>query len=221
MTLRILIADDHSLFRDGMVSLLRAAGMNVVGEAGDGQEAIDEALRLKPDLVLLDINMPRGGGLEALRQIRKKLPDTKVVMLTVSDDDNNLVEAVTSGAQGYLLKSQDAKGFIASLDSLERGEAAISRKMTTHLMNAMAKGISPRDNESQAELFALLTDRESELLLLVAEGHSNKAIAEEMIVSENTVKYHMKNLLQKLQLRNRTEAAAYAVRIGLLKKGVQ
>ena len=110
MRTRVLVIDDHALFRDGVVSLLKAAGMSVVGEAGDGKAAVQEALRLKPDLILLDIHMPEGGGLVALKKIRKQLPDTKVVMLTVSEDSDDLIEAISSGAHGYLLKSLNAKG---------------------------------------------------------------------------------------------------------------
>lgn len=216
MSTKVLVVDDHSLFRDGIVSLLNAAGFKVVGEAGDGVNAVKEALRLKPDLVLLDIHMPEGGGLNALKEIRQKLPETKVVMLTVSEESDILVEAVESGAHGYLLKSLNAKGFLASLESLQRGEAAMTRSTVTQLLEALANPNHSDADTSPSASFKLLTEREVELLQLVALGLSNKAIAEELHISENTVKYHMKNILQKTNLQNRTEVAAFALREGLV-----
>ncbi len=213
MPKRVLIADDHSLFRDGIVTLLRASGMEVVGDVGDGEAAVKLALRLKPDLILLDIHMPKMNGLEALRQIRAKLPDVQIVMLTVSDDDDNLFEAVRSGAQGYLLKCLNSRGFLASLEGLDRGEAALTRKMTSRLISYLADFKSEEKNPD----LAMLTEREIALLELVALGYSNKQAAKELNVSENTVKYHMKNILHKLGVKNRAEAAAYAVGAGLLK----
>ena len=218
MTTRVLVIDDHALFRDGVVSLLKAAGMSVVGEAGDGKAAVQEALRLKPDLVLLDIHMPEGGGLVALKEIRAQLPETKVVMLTVSEDSDNLMEAVSSGAHGYLLKSLNAKGFLASLEGLQRGEAAMSHATVTQLMGAVSHQTNAEEGEKKGTKSDLLTEREIELLQLIARGSSNKAIAQELHISENTVKYHMKNIFQKTNLQNRTEVAAYAVRNGLIKE---
>ena len=218
MTIRVLVVDDHSLFRDGVVSLLEAAGMSVVGQAGDGKSAVSEALRLQPDLVLLDVNMPEGGGLYALKEIQSQLPETQVVMLTVSEDSDTLLEAISNGASGYLLKSLNAKGFLASLEALQRGEAAITRSTTTQLINALAKRGSVRTPESELTPIDILTERELELLQLVASGFSNKMIAQELHISENTVKYHLKNIFQKTNLQNRTEVAAYAVRRGLVKR---
>ena len=209
--MRVLVADDHSLFRDGIISLLEAAGFEVVGQVGDGQAAVEAALRLRPDLVLLDITMPQLSGLEALRLIKRELPETQVVMLTVSDDDADLSEAVESGALGYLLKNLSADQFFEMLDGLQRGEAAMTRQTTTRLMKGLAD-LSPQ----RAEPAQSLTQREIELLRLVAEGMSNKAIAQTLSISENTVKYHMKNILQKLGVQNRTEAVTQAIRAGLL-----
>lgn len=209
--MRVLVADDHSLFRDGIISLLEAAGFDVVGQAGDGQAAVEAALRLRPDLVLLDITMPQLSGLEALRLIKRELPETQVVMLTVSDDDADLFEAIESGALGYLLKNLSADQFFEMLDGLQRGEAAMTRQTTTRLMKGLAD-LSPQ----RAELVQSLTQREIELLRLVAEGMSNKAIAQTLSISENTVKYHMRNILQKLGVQNRTEAVTQAIRAGLL-----
>jgi DNA-binding NarL/FixJ family response regulator len=209
--MRVLVADDHSLFRDGIISLLEAAGFEVVGQAGDGQAAVEAALRLRPDLVLLDITMPQMSGLEALRLIKAELPETQVVMLTVSDDDADLSEALESGALGYLLKNLSADQFFEMLDGLQRGEAAMTRQTTTRLMKGLAD-LSPQ----RAEPVESLTQRQIELLRLVAEGMSNKAIAQTLSISENTVKYHVKNILQKLGVQNRTEAVTHAIRAGLL-----
>jgi DNA-binding NarL/FixJ family response regulator len=209
--MRVLVADDHSLFRDGITSLLEAAGFDVVGQVGDGQAAVEAALHLCPDLVLLDIAMPQLSGLEALRLIKAELPETQVVMLTVSDDDANLFEAVESGALGYLLKDLDADEFFEMLDGLQRGEAAITRRMTTRLMKGFADLSHRRTDPVDG-----LTQREMELLRLMAEGMSNKAIAQRLSISENTVKYHIRNILQKLGVQNRTQAVAYAIGAGLL-----
>jgi len=209
--MRVLVADDHSLFRDGIVSLLEAAGFSVVGQVGDGQAAVEAALRLRPDLVLMDITMPQMSGLEALCLIKAESLETQVVMLTVSDDDTDLLEAVKSGAQGYLLKSLNASEFLEMLDGLQRGEAAITRKTATRLIEGFADLSRPC-----SEPLDSLTQREVEILRLAAEGLSNKAIAQALSVSENTVKYHMKNVLQKLGAQNRTEAATHAIRAGLL-----
>lgn len=210
--MRVLVADDHALFRDGVISLLEAAGFEVVEQVGDGQAAVEAAKRLHPDLVLLDINMPVLGGLEALRQIKAGLPRTRVVMLTVSDDDADLMEAFRAGAQGYLLKNLSAEGFLASLRGLEHGEMALTRQAATRLITGMVKR-PPRALDSSEPL----TPRENELLTLVAQGLSNKAVAQRLSVSENTVKYHIKKIMQKLNVQNRTEAVSHAVRLGLIK----
>lgn len=209
--MRVLVADDHSLFRDGIVSLLEAAGFDVVGQVGNGEAAVSETLRLKPDVVLLDISMPKANGLEALKRLRKQTPDVHVVMLTVSDDDADLLEAIQAGASGYLLKSLSAEAFIDLLQGLERGEAAISAKTTARLI----KGIGT-SQPTRHEPVDSLSERELGLLKLVAEGLSNRAIAQELSISENTVKYHMKNIFQKLQAQNRTEAVTIAIQLRIL-----
>jgi DNA-binding NarL/FixJ family response regulator len=209
--MRVLVADDHTLFRDGIVSLLEAAGHQVIAQVGDGRSAVEAALELKPDLVLLDITMPIMDGPQALRKIKASLPDTQVVMLTVSDEDELLLESVSHGASGYLLKSLTAEEFLELLQGLERGEAALTGKMTARLIKGVAD--RPRQQEYPTET---LSPREIELLRLVATGHSNKAIAERVSISENTVKYHMKNILQKLAAKNRTEAVTQAIRAGFI-----
>ncbi|MFZ5915954.1 MAG: response regulator [Chloroflexota bacterium] len=210
--MRVLVADDHSLFRDGITSLLQAAGFNVVGQAGDGNEAVSETLRLRPDLVLMDITMPQMTGLEALREIKHLSPETPVVMLTVSNEDRDLMQAVKNGAMGYLMKDLTATEFLRMLEGIQRGEAAMTRKTAARLLGFLGSD-TPRPCNAEADL----TSRELELLRLVVEGLSNKAIAQSLSISENTVKYHMKNIFQKLNVQNRTEAATCAIQVGLLK----
>lgn len=209
--IRVVVADDHSLFRDGLVSLLEAAGYEIVGQVGDGQAAVEMVLETRPDLVLLDLAMPVLNGHEALKEIRASAPEVKIVVLTVSDEDADLRRAIQAGAQGYLLKSLNADQFLELLAGLQEGEAAITRKMTAQLMAQMAD--STTDEAPPAEI---LTARERQLLQLVSQGFSNRAIAQKLSISHNTVKYHLKNILQKLNVQNRTEAVAIAIRDGLL-----
>ncbi len=209
--MRVLVADDHSLFRDGIVSLLEAAGFEVIDQVGDGRAAVESARMHRPDLVLLDITMPGKSGIDTLRELKSELPEVKVVMLTVSDDDADIISAVRGGADGYLLKNLNADQFIEMLNELRAGKAAITRATTARLMKALAaeKALRPRLTED-------LTDRELELLDLVAQGLSNRAIAHSLAISENTVKYHMKNVLAKLDVQNRAEAVARAIHLGLI-----
>jgi DNA-binding NarL/FixJ family response regulator len=207
---RILVADQHSLFRDGLVSLLEASGFRVVSQVGDGAAAVEAALACRPDVILLDTLMPEINGLNALRRIREQWPEATVVILTGAEDDQELVEAVEAGARGYLSKSLRADEFIEMLKGLDRGEAAMTRQAAGRLLSAFSR-LAHRHEPNE------LTDREVELLRLLAEGRSNKDIAQMLSVSENTVKYHIKNILQKLDVHNRTEAAAHAVRIGLVR----
>lgn len=207
--MRILVVDDHSLFRDGVISLLEAGGHTVVGQAGDGLTAVESIRSLRPDLVLMDISMPRMDGIEALRQIKASSPDVKVIMLTVSEDEANLVQAIRAGADGYLLKHLNAKDFLEMVNGLERGEAAITRSLTMRLLKHMT-------TPEPASQRILLSERELEILQLVATGKSNHAISEQLLISENTVKYHLKNILHKLGVSNRTEAVAMAMQMGYL-----
>jgi len=208
---RVIVADDHSLFRDGITSLLEAAGYEVVEQVGDGESAINVIRKLEPDLVLLDISMPKKTGIETLQEIRKEYPELLVVMLTVSDDDDDLFSAIQAGANGYLLKDLNSSEFLSLLEGLESGEAALNRKMISRVMNGYQK-LASRGPDPQKGL----TKREIELLHLMVDGLSNKKIAERLFISENTVKYHIRNILQKLGVHNRTEAVGYAIRKGLL-----
>ncbi len=212
--MRVLVADDHSLFRDGVVSLLAAGGFEVVGQCGDGRAAVEAALRLRPDVVLLDLTMPVLTGLQALREIRAAWPEARVVILTASDDEDSLFQASEAGASGYLLKSLPADQFLDMLQGLERGEAAMTRQTTARLLAGMSRAAQNPLPDPDA-----LTAQEVRLLQYLADGLTNKAIAQAMSVSENTVKYHIKNILQKLGAQNRTEAAAYAVQSGLFRRG--
>lgn len=213
MKLRVLLADDHPLFRDGVASLLRARGYEIVGEAGTGLEALDLVRRTQPDLVLMDIHMPELDGLATTRVIVSEMPQVRVVMLTVSDDDDDVFEAIKSGAQGYLLKSADTRSFFDSIESAARGEVALSGRLATRIFNEFAKRMNSAGPETPDEA---LSEREKQVLVLAAEGLTNREIASRVNLSENTVKYHFKNILEKLHLRNRAQAVAYAVQSGLL-----
>ena len=190
--MRVLVADDHSLFRDGLVSLLEAAGYTVVGQAGNGQEAVELARSLHPELVLLDLHMPVMNGLEALSQIKDEMPEIQTVMLTVSDEESNLIDAVKAGAGGYLLKHLNSQAFLKALEGLPRGEAAIARVATTKVMKSLAELSRQKSNQTSDEA---LSDREISILHLMAEGLSNQEISRRIFLSENTVKYHLKKYL--------------------------
>ena len=209
---RVLIVDDHDLFRDGISSLLRARGYDVVGEAGDGQEAVERVDELAPDLGLMDIQMPNMGGLKATRLIKAQHPEVKVVVLTVSEDGGDLFEAIKSGAQGYLLKKLKAEVFFDLISGVMQGEAPISPRMASKMLEEFSReGGIGKSQSSQHEL----TERESETLRLIAQGKTNRQIASELFISESTVKYHLRNILDKLHLENRAQVMAYAARRGL------
>jgi len=211
---RVLLADDHALFRAGIASLLKAWGMDVVGQAADGHEAIELARRLGPELVLMDIGMSPCNGLEATRVIKAELPDVKVVVVTVSEDEQDLFEAIKSGAEGYLLKGMSEEELSATLASISAGEPALSPGLAAKILEEfarMARDGAGKPGGPEDEL----TDREREVLRLVAEGATNREIASALYISENTVSFHMKNILAKLHLKNRAQAAAFAIRSGL------
>ena len=207
---RVLIADDHELFRDGIASLLRARGYEVVGEAADGLEVVEKAHQLAPDLILMDIRMPKFGGLEATRLVKAEMPDIKVVILTVSDSEEDLFEAIKSGAQGYLLKNLKSEVFFDFLSSVAEGDSPISPKMASKMLAEFSRLIEGKKAERNS-----LTNRERDVLGLVASGKTNKEIAADLFVSESTVKYHLRNILDRLHLENRAQVIAYAARRGL------
>jgi DNA-binding NarL/FixJ family response regulator len=205
--MRLLIADDHALFRDSLKSLLQARGHLVVAEARNGREAVEMARRFKPDLVLMDLTMPEVDGLTATKLLCAELPEVKVVVLTASDDDANLFEAVKSGAQGYLLKNLEAGEFFTLLEGVKRGEPALTPSLARKLMSEFARP------KQQAEDPDALTDREREVLELLVQGvTSNRKLAAQLGVSENTVKFHVRNILDKLHLHNRAQVVAFALR---------
>ncbi len=213
----LLIVDDHILFREGLHNIIsRWDDFEVVGEARNGQEAIELARDLLPDIILMDISMPVMDGLQATRQIVRELPGTRVVMLTMSEDGENLFEAMQNGARGYVLKDIPSTGLHKKLSAVLRGEAALSGAMATKILNEFGK---TRANPDAPEAAALepLTERESQVLELVAQGLSNPEIAEKLFLSENTIKKYLHNILEKLHLNNRVEVAIYAVKEGLVK----
>jgi DNA-binding NarL/FixJ family response regulator len=214
--LRILLVDDHILFRKGVAALLaNHPEMQVVGEASNGFEAIAVARETLPDVILMDINMPECDGLEATRRIKREMPHVKIVMLTVSDDDQHLFEAIKSGAQGYLLKNLEPDQLHDLLESISRGEAPLSGVIAAKILKEFARP-DPGLAEDPEVIIDELTSRESTILQLVSEGKTNKEIASDLVISENTVKIHLRNILEKLHLKNRIQAAVYAVRQGLV-----
>ncbi len=206
--MRILLADDHSLFRDGVASLLEAWGHEVVGQASDGAEAIVLADRSRPDLVLMDVRMPVLSGLAATQRIKADHPEIPIVMLTVSEDEDDLFTAIKAGAQGYLLKNLESRQLRRMLEAVARGEPAITPATAARILEEFARidraAGAPADPDR-------LTDRELEVLGLVTRGLRNKEIAARLGISENTAKFHLKNILEKVHVRSRTELAARAV----------
>jgi DNA-binding NarL/FixJ family response regulator len=213
--MRLVLADDHPLFRAGIASLLQVWGHEVVGEASNGLEALELVRRLRPDLVLMDITMPECNGLEATRLIKAELPDTRIVIVTVSDHDEDLFEAIKSGAEGYLLKDMGEVELESTLNALEAGEPALSPRLATKILDEFAR-LGRESARTEGDQRDDLTPREREVLQHVSEGATNKEIAASLHLSEHTVNFHMKNILSKLHLRNRAQAVAYAIRTGLV-----
>jgi DNA-binding NarL/FixJ family response regulator len=207
--MRILIADDHALFRDGLRSLLEAHGAEIVAEARNGREAVELARLHHPDIVLMDLTMPEMGGLAATRLLTAELPEVAVVVLTASEDDADLFEAIKSGAQGFLPKDLEATRFFALLDGVARGEPALTPGLARKVLGAFARpDAAPATRPADT-----LTDREREVLELLVRGvTSNRELAQRLFVSENTIKYHLRHIMDKLHLQNRAQVIAYAVR---------
>jgi DNA-binding NarL/FixJ family response regulator len=206
-TSKILLVDDHALFRQGVRTAIELDGeFEVAGEAADGGEALAQATRLRPDLILMDINMPNGDGIDALRAIKRELPETKIVMLTVYDSDDRLLEAVKSGADGFLSKNARSQAVLEAARGVLKGEAAISKYKVTKLCVELGR-LSRLESGRVSDR---LTPRETQILQKIAEGLSNKEIARAFVLSESTVKTHVSHILEKLQVRTRYQAAAYA-----------
>ncbi len=218
MPIKILIADDHTLFRQGLMGMMetREDLVQVVGAAATGREAVQLAEQLQPDVILMDISMPDGNGLQATQEIRARFPNIKIVMLTSSESDEHLYEAVQLGASGYLLKNLDAAQLFDLLSGVMRGEAAMTPEMASRLLKGIAKRSAHPEEGEEA-----LTERELIVLRLVAVGATNSDIAEKLCISVNTVKTHIRNILDKLQLENRTQAANYAMDRGLVSPQVK
>lgn len=211
-SIRALVADDHALFRKGLVTLLTSSrtGIEVVGEASDGFEAQKLARELMPDIILMDITMPGCDGLEATRRIKAEMPYVKIVILTVSDAEQDLFQAMKAGAHGYLLKNMEPEELIRHLKDAQQGEAAISAVVAAKILAEFSRKITPEPRPEDT-----LTRRERQVLELVARGHTNREIASSLSITENTAKNHLKNILEKLHLQNRVQATAFAISRGL------
>ena len=214
---RILLVDDHDLFREGLAGIISTQpDMQVVGEAGDGLEAIVKARELKPDLILMDIQMPGCDGLEATQKIKREIPATVIVILTVRDEEDKLFEAIKGGAQGYLLKNIRSRELLEGLRGAMRGEAAISPILAGRMLEEFRRLSQHEPREFTQDETAMLTLREKDVLTQVAQGSSDKEIAAQLSISLHTVKSHLRNILAKLQVNSRREAARLARDKGLL-----
>ncbi len=209
--LRVLLVDDHNLFRSGVRALLaRQPDIDVVGEAADGLDGVKQARLLQPDVVLLDLDMPGVTGREAVRTLVQELPQTRVLMLTVSEDAEDLLDTLRAGAAGYLLKNIDTEYFVDAIRRAAAGESVVSPEMTGKLVAGLKRPAAPAPPEKNG-----LSAREREILVVLARGASNKEIAREFDLAESTVKIHVQNILRKLSLTSRVQAAVYAVEHGL------
>ncbi len=214
--IRVLVVDDHALFRRGLQMVLeQEEDIEVVGEAGDGAEAVERASDTVPDIILMDVRMPKRGGIDACTAIKDAVPSAKIIMLTISDEEADLYDAIKAGASGYLLKEISIEEVAAAIRAVNEGQSLISPSMASKLLTEFASMIKRTDDRQQVPT-PRLTDREMEVLKLVAKGLNNRDIAKQLFISENTVKNHIRNILEKLQLHSRMEAVVYAVREKLL-----
>jgi len=211
---RVLIVDDHDLFRSGLRNLLEDDGVHIVGEAAAGHEALEIVREVAPDVVVMDLNMPGMGGVEATRHISTVAPLTRVVMLTISDQDNDVIDAILAGACGYLLKDSSIQELITGIRAASRGESLISPTIAAKVLQRVRA--SSTQPEIESTIRAELSEREIEVLKLIANGKDNAMIAAELHISPKTVKNHISNILMKLQIDNRIQAAVYAVRSGIV-----
>ena len=215
--LRVLISDDHQLFRRGLRMVLEDEDdIEVVAEAGDGNEAVELALEHAPDVVVLDVRMPGRSGIEAARAIRAEQPGTRILVLTISDDEDDLYEAIKAGANGYLLKEISIDEIADAVRQIHAGQSLISPAMATKLLDEFAALVKKGEQPKEEVPTPRLTPREMEVLQHIAKGMNNRDIAAALFISENTVKNHVRNILEKLHLRSRMEAVIYAVRENLL-----
>jgi DNA-binding NarL/FixJ family response regulator len=206
-TIRVLLADDHAVLREGLRSFLELQeGIDIVGDAGDGAEAVELAERLRPDVVLMDLVMPNLDGVEAMRELNRRVPGTRVIILTSYIDDDRLLPAIRAGAAGYLLKNAEPQELARAIRTAAAGEALIDPSVAARLVERLAQDEQRDDYES-------LTAREREVLELIGRGYSNKRIALDLGIAEKTVKTHVSNVLGKLGVADRTQAALYASRL--------
>jgi DNA-binding NarL/FixJ family response regulator len=211
---RVLIVDDHDLFRSGLRNLLEEQGVQIVGEAAAGQEALRIVRDLAPDVVVMDLNMPGMSGVEATRHISSVAPLTRVLMLTISDQDNDVIDAILAGACGYLLKDSSIQELMAGIRAAAMGESLISPTIASKVLQRVRA--SSTQPEIESTIRSELSEREIEVLKLIANGKDNAMIAAELHISPKTVKNHISNILMKLQIDNRIQAAVYAVRSGIV-----
>lgn len=211
--MRVLLADDHPLFSDGLKNLLISRGLEAVGTARDGWEALEKARALHPDVVLMDVQMPRLDGLAATRLIKAEMPQVKVVMLTMDDGNDALFEAIKSGASGYLLKTEDTDVFFQSLLAMAESEAPLSRGLAARILKEFGEHQGGTRQETQT---GRLSARQLQVLNLVAEGLTYKEVGAKLCLSERTAKYHMGEIVERLQLENRAQVIEYAQRMRLL-----
>jgi DNA-binding NarL/FixJ family response regulator len=209
--LRVVVVDDHDLFRRGLSQLLQESGIDVIGEASDGSRGVELANRLRPDVVVMDLSMPGISGVEATRRLIESTPEARVLMLTVIAEESEVLDAIIAGASGYLLKDASVEQIVSGIQTAARGESLISPRVAGKLMHRLREIPTSRPEPPREEL----TQRELAVLELVAEGHDNAEIAERLFISQNTVKSHVSNILAKLQVENRVQAAVRAIRGGL------
>jgi two-component system NarL family response regulator len=214
--MRVLLADDHPLFVDGLRNLLTAHHVDTVGVARDGLEALEQARALRPDLILMDIHMPRLDGLAALRLIKAEMPDVRIVMLTMSAEDEELFEAIKGGACGYLLKTQDTDAFFSLLQDVGRGEVALSPGLAGRILQEFKRRTDAPHGIPAPIPGTPLSPREMQVLTLVASGLTYKEAGAKLFLSERTIKYHMAEIVARLHLENRSQAIDYAKRAGLV-----
>jgi DNA-binding NarL/FixJ family response regulator len=215
--MNVLLADDHPLFLDGLRNLLAARGIAVVGTARDGLEALEQARALRPEVVLLDIHMPRLNGLAALRMIKAEVPEARIVMLTMSAEDDELFEAITAGASGYLLKTQDTEQVFALLQDVARGEVALSPGLASRVLNEFRRRATLPPGVEDRPPAESLSLRETQVLTLVAQGLTYKEVGARLNLSERTIKYHMGEIVGRLHVDSRAGAIEYARRAGMVR----
>lgn len=214
--IKVMVVDDHALFRRGIVTVLASEkNIKIMGEAADGLEAIEKAEKLAPDVILMDLNMPRCSGLEATQVLHTKMPQVNILVLTVSDNEADLFAAVKFGATGYILKNTEPEELIQAVLHIAQGGVIMSPVMATKLLSEFKDLDTGLEKKPIKEEKANLSPREEEVLHLVSQGATNKGIADSLFISENTVKTHLRNIMDKLHLANRSQAAAYAVKRGL------